>query len=367
MLPPRTRARTASPRFFSPIRMNRFAEVQDELRRRPRTWLVTGAAGFIGSHLVEALLGLGQQVVGMDNLATGYRRNLREAAAGCAPGRFRFVEADIRDRDACRELCRGVDHVLHHAALGSVPRSLDDPVGVHAVNVTGTLHLLAGAREAGVRRVVYASSSAVYGDCDALPAREERIGAALSPYAVTKLANEAYAAVFARAYGTPSVGLRYFNVFGPRQDPRGGYAAVVPQWARELVAGRPCVVNGDGGTTRDFTWVGSVVQANLLAAVVEPLAGSPVYNVGSGRATTLHALHRAMAAALRRAGHRAAPAVHAPPRDGDVRHSRADVSRIAAELGYAPEPGFGRCMDATLAWYLARLEAPAQPAREHAA
>jgi UDP-N-acetylglucosamine/UDP-N-acetylgalactosamine 4-epimerase len=347
--------------------MTRFAEVQDELRRRPRSWLVTGAAGFIGSHLVETLLGLGQDVAGMDNLATGYRRNLQEAAAG-ARGRFRFVEADIRDLDACLELCRGVDHVLHHAALGSVPRSLDDPLGVHEVNVTGTLNLFAAAREAGVRRVVYASSSAVYGDSDAIPAREACIGAALSPYAVTKHANEVYAAVFARAYGLPSVGLRYFNVFGPRQDPRGAYAAVIPQWARELVGGRPCTVNGDGGATRDFTWVGSVVQANLLAAVVEPLAGSPVYNVGSGHATTLHALHQAMAAALRRAGHDAVPAVHAPPREGDVLHSRADVSRIVAELGYAPEPGFERCMDATLAWYLDRLEAPARgPAREHAA
>ncbi|MFL5542644.1 MAG: NAD-dependent epimerase/dehydratase family protein, partial [Longimicrobiaceae bacterium] len=261
--------------------MNRFAEVQDELRRRPRGWLVTGAAGFIGSHLVETLLGLGQDVVGMDNLATGYRRNLQEAEAGGARGRFRFVEADIRDLDACRELCQGVDHVLHHAALGSVPRSLDDPVGVHAVNVTGTLNLFAAAREAGVRRVVYASSSAVYGDSDALPAREECIGAALSPYAVTKLANEAYAAVFARAYGMPSVGLRYFNVFGPRQDPLSHYSAVIPRFITALQEGRAPLIYGTGEQSRDFTYISNIVAANFLAAEAPGAAGQ-VFNVANG-------------------------------------------------------------------------------------
>ncbi|HET7232742.1 MAG TPA: SDR family oxidoreductase [Longimicrobium sp.] len=347
--------------------MTHYVQVQLALRARPRTWLVTGAAGFIGSHLVETLLRLGQNVVAMDNFATGYRRNLEEAAAPAATGRFRLVEADIRDVDACMDVCRGVDYVLHHAALGSVPRSLDDPLGVHEVNVTGTLNLLAAAREAGVARVVYASSSAVYGDCEATPAREEETGAALSPYAVTKRVNEEYAAVFARAYGVPSVGLRYFNVFGPRQDPRGAYAAVIPLWARELVAGRPCTVYGDGATTRDFTWVGSVVQANLLAATSADAGPCAVFNVGSGRAVTLAELHGAMAAALRRTGRFAPPAVHAPLRDGDVRHSRADVSRITRALGYAPEADFERCMDATLGWYLRRLGAPAAAAREHAA
>lgn len=347
--------------------MTHYVQVQLALRARPRTWLVTGAAGFIGSHLVETLLGLGQCVVAMDNFSTGHRRNLEEAGAAAAgPGRFRLVEADIRDPAACLELCRGVDYVLHQAALGSIPRSLDDPLGVHEVNVTGTLNLFAAAREAGVARVVYASSSAVYGDCDAIPAREDVTGAALSPYAVTKRVNEEYAAVFARAYGLRSVGLRYFNVFGPRQDPRGAYAAVIPLWARELVAGRPCTIHGDGGTTRDFTWVGSVAQANLLAAVNEAAAPA-VYNVGSGRAVTLGELHDAMAGALRRAGRSAAPAVHAPFRDGDVRHSQADVARITHALGYAPEPGFERCMDATLGWYLERLGSPVAVAHEQAA
>jgi UDP-N-acetylglucosamine 4-epimerase len=338
--------------------MTRYDEVQEQLRREPRTWLVTGAAGFIGSHLVETLLALGQRVVGLDDFSSGYRANLEEVMGACAAagGRFRFVEGDIRDPFTCLDACRGTDYLLHQAAIGSVPRSIEDPLGTHATNTAGTLNLLVAARETGVRRVVYASSSAVYGDSDAIPAREEAVGAALSPYAVTKRGCEEYAAVFARVHGTEAVGLRYFNVFGARQDPRSAYAAVIPVWAREMISGVRCTVHGDGLTTRDFTWVGDVAQANVLAATAPLSEPAPVFNVGSGRATTLSELHAALAAAVRRrTGLPVPPPLHGPFRDGDVRHSRADVSRISAALGYRPVPSFAPCLDATVAWYVSRL------------
>ena len=245
-------------------------DLESGLRDTPRRWLVTGAAGFIGSHLLQALLERGQQVVVLDNFATGHRSNLDEVRATVgddAWSRARIIEGDIRDLDTCRQACSGIDFVLHQAALGSVPRSLADPLTTHAANATGFINMLVAARDAGVARFVYAASSSTYGDHPGLPKVEDAIGRPLSPYAVTKLLNELYADVFARCYGLATIGLRYFNVFGPRQDPEGPYAAVIPTWAREMLAGRTCVINGDGETSRDFCYVANAVQANIRAAL----------------------------------------------------------------------------------------------------
>src|SRR5687768_12823017 len=259
-----------------------------------KTWLVTGSAGFIGSHLVEHLLRAGQNVVSLDNFATGHRANLREVEEAVGPEawrRHRFIEASIVDSDACRAACRGVDIVLHQAALGSVPHSIADPVATHQTNVTGFVNMLIAARDAKVRRFVYASSSSAYGDDEALPKVEHATGAPLSPYAASKVANELYAEAFARCYGMHTVGMRYFNVFGPRQDPEGAYAAVIPRWIRALLTGDPVEVNGDGETTRDFCYIANVVQANLLAALTDdPRALNQVYNIAVGESTTLSEL-----------------------------------------------------------------------------
>jgi UDP-N-acetylglucosamine/UDP-N-acetylgalactosamine 4-epimerase len=345
-----------------------YAQVMQELRALPRTWLVTGAAGFIGSNLVEHLLRLGQEVVGLDNFATGYRRNLEEVhrcVGAEAWSRFRFIEGDIRDLATCHEACRGVDHVLHHAALGSVPRSIDDPIATNQANVDGFLHMLVAARDAGVERFVYAASSSTYGDHPGLPKVEDRIGKPLSPYAVTKYVNELYAGVFERTYGIRTIGLRYFNVFGRRQDPDGAYAAVIPRWVGSLLGGEICRINGDGETSRDFCYIDNVVQANLLAAtVVDPGATDQVYNVACGERTTLNALFRMIRDGL--AGHapelaRAEPE-YAPFRPGDVRHSLADIGRIRERLGYVPSHSVARGLAEALAWYVARASPlPAEP------
>ncbi len=274
--------------------MSRYTEVQTNLQAAPRSWLVTGVAGFIGSHLLETLLGLGQQVVGLDNFATGYAHNLeqvRAAVGEAAWARFRFIEGDIRDFEACTAAVEGVDYVLHQAALGSVPRSIEHPRLYHDVNVTGFVNMLEAARSAGVARFVYASSSSVYGDDPHLPKVEAQIGKPLSPYALTKSMNEQYAHLYATVYGYPSIGFRYFNVFGPRQDPKGAYAAVIPRWIDALLHGEPCVIHGDGETSRDFCYVANVVQANLLAATTDnPDALDRVYNVAVGERTTLNEL-----------------------------------------------------------------------------
>ena len=281
---------TTAPRDADPL-----APVHAQLAGRPRRWLVTGSAGFIGSHLVEALLRLGQEVVGIDNFATGFQDNID--AVGRAVGstlwqRHRFIRADIADLDACREACAGVDIVLHEAALGSVPRSIEDPLRTHAANATGFLNMLVAARDAGVSRFVYAASSSTYGDHPGLPKVEDEIGQPLSPYAVTKYLNELYAQVFDRCYATSSIGLRYFNVFGPRQDPEGAYAAVIPRWVSAMLRGAPITVYGDGETTRDFCYVANVVQANLLAATtVNPAALGQVYNVAVGGRMSLNELY----------------------------------------------------------------------------
>ena len=274
--------------------MNLPGDLRQRLTAKPRRWLVTGSAGFIGSHLVQALLEHDQSVLGLDNFATGHRRNLdeiRDAVTGAQWSRHGFVEADITDHGACIAACRGIDVVLHQAALGSVPRSLDNPIATNRSNVDGFLNVLVAARDAGVQRFVYAASSSTYGDHPELPKVEDVIGRPLSPYAVTKLVNELYAEVFARCYGVQTIGLRYFNIFGARQDPEGAYAAVIPHWIRALVVGEKVAINGDGETTRDFCYVDNAVQANLLAALTDdPAAINQVYNIAVDDRTSLNRL-----------------------------------------------------------------------------
>lgn len=330
----------------------------------PRRWLVTGSAGFIGSHLIEALLRAGQYVTSLDNFATGHRRNLDEVRMVVGDGawqRHRFIEGDIAEPDVCALACEGVQIVLHEAALGSVPRSLFDPQGTHRANATGFLNMLVAARQAGVKRFVYAASSSAYGDSQALPKVEDTIGAALSPYAVTKVLNELYADVFGRCYGFASIGLRYFNVFGPRQDPNGAYAAVVPRWVASMLSGQPCVINGDGQTSRDFCYVANVVQANLRAALADtPEAVNQVYNIAVGDSTTLRELHAEIADALRavRPELPIADPTFAPFRDGDIRHSLADVSKAGRLLGYVPTHRVREGMAEAVGWYVAQTAAP---------
>jgi UDP-N-acetylglucosamine 4-epimerase len=348
------------------------AELQRTVAATRRRWLVTGAAGFIGSHLVETLLALGQDVVGLDNFSTGHRHNLEDvrAAAGEETARrFVFVEGDITDLATCRRACEGVDTVLHHAALGSVPRSIADPLATHASNATGFVNMLATAREAGVRRFVYAASSSTYGDHPGLPKVEDQIGRPLSPYAATKYVNELYADVFARCYGVETIGLRYFNVFGTRQDPEGAYAAVIPRWIRAMVHGEAVTVYGDGETSRDFCFVANAVQANLRAALTADAAAlNQVYNIAVGERTTLNALFETLAALMRdrEPGRRIARPVHEAFRPGDVRHSLADIGKAARLLGYAPTHDLRAGLQAALPWYLARY-APTDAEATHAA
>jgi len=323
----------------------------------PRRWLVTGSAGFIGSHLLETLLRLGQEVTSLDNFSTGHRRNLdqvRAAVGEDAWRRHRFIDADICDLDACRNACKGADVVLHEAALGSVPRSIEDPLLTHASNATGFLNLLVAARDAGVRRFVYAASSSTYGDHPALPKVESQIGRPLSPYAVTKYVDELYADVFGRCYGIETIGLRYFNVFGSRQDPDGAYAAVIPRWIAAMMRGTPVTIHGDGETTRDFCYVKNVVQANLLAATsTNPKAINEVYNVAVGGRTSLNQLHALLTGLVSqwRPGQPIAPARHDAFRQGDVRHSQADVSKAQALLDYRPEYDMATGLAEAMSWY----------------
>lgn len=341
--------------------MTAYDRAQTELRDAPRNWLLTGVAGFIGSNLLEALLKLGQRVRGLDNLSTGTRRNLdqvRAAVGETAWRNFVFIEGDIRDADICRSACAGMDYVLHHAALGSVPASMADPALANAVNVDGTLNLLLGVRAHGVKRFVFASSSAVYGNQPEGAIREEQTGRALSPYAVTKQVNEQYADVFAACYGTESIGLRYFNVFGPRQDPKGAYAAVVPNWIAALIRSEPVFINGDGETSRDFCYVANVVQANVLAATVNrPEAINRVYNVALSRRTTLNELFAVLCQLLgkRRPEITQRKPVYREFRPGDIRNSQADITRAQQGLGYAPTHDLARGLAEALDWYEANV------------
>jgi UDP-N-acetylglucosamine/UDP-N-acetyl-alpha-D-glucosaminouronate 4-epimerase len=329
----------------------------DRLRGKPLRWLVTGSAGFIGSHLVQALLELDQHVVGLDNFATGFRRNIDEVRTAVGAARWRrhaFVEADVADPAACRSACEGIDIVLHEGALGSVPRSIADPLATHAANATGCLNMLAAARDAGVRRFVYASSSSTYGDHPGLPKVEDAIGAPLSPYAVAKYVGELYAGVFGRCYGVETIGLRYFNVFGPRQDPEGAYAAVIPRFAAAMLQQTAVTIHGDGETSRDFCYVDNVVQANLLAATIDDAAAvGQVYNVAVGERTSLNALHAMLRELIgKRHPELGFPApVYDAFRAGDVRHSEADIGKARRLLGYRPAWDVRNGLAKALPWY----------------
>lgn len=319
--------------------MNAYEKVQQQLRRRPKTWLVTGAAGFIGSHLVEKLLALDQKVVGLDNFMTGRKTNLSAVRQGVSPSawkRFTFIQGDVRDLKTCRRVARSVDYVLHQAALGSVQRSIDDPLTSHDCNVNGFLNMLVAARDAKAKCFVYASSSSVYGSEETLPKIESRIGDPISPYALTKRVDELYAQLFSRCYGVKTIGLRYFNVFGPRQDPNGPYAAVIPRWVDALRNNRPVLINGDGETSRDFCFVANVVQANILAAVSR--VTNDVFNVACFERTTLNQLFTLLRDQIQPRSHgRTSPTPRYKPfRAGDVRHSLADIGKIGAVLGYKP-------------------------------
>ncbi len=330
-------------------------DLDQALASRSAHWLVTGAAGFIGSHLVETLLRTGQRVRGLDNFATGYRSNLenvREQVGEAAWARFAFIEGDIRDRATCAVAVAGIDHVLHQAALGSVPRSIADPLTSHDVNATGFANMIDAARLAGVARFVYASSSSVYGDEPNLPKVEERIGRVLSPYALTKLHNELTAGVYQRAYGFGSVGLRYFNVFGPRQDPDGAYAAVIPRWAAAMIAGETVTINGDGETSRDFCYVANAVQANLRAALFAPDGEAMLLNVAVGERTSLNQLFELLREGLGRDGIAYdLAAEHVDFRAGDVRHSLADIGAAGRAIGYAPTQRIDEGLAQALPWY----------------
>jgi UDP-N-acetylglucosamine 4-epimerase len=337
--------------------MTRFDKLQKTLRASPATWLVTGAAGFIGSNLLETLLRLNQRVVGVDNLSTGRRQNLAQVRAALGPGQwanFTWIKGDIQDAALCRRAVRGVDYVLHQAALGSVPRSIEEPILTNNSNVNGFVQLLWAARQGGVKRFVFASSSSVYGDEARLPQTEDEIGHCLSPYAVSKRVNELYAAVFGRCYGFQSIGLRYFNVFGPRQDPAGAYAAVIPKWIAAMIARQPVLINGDGSTSRDFCYVANVVQANLLAATVRnPAAVNQIYNIALGAKTSLNELFEMLRQRLA-SSHphlRDFKPRHADFRPGDILHSRADITKARRLLGYQPAYNVAMGLDEALDWY----------------
>ena len=341
--------------------MRQLEKTLSSLRENPRTWLVTGAAGFIGSNLVETLLANNQKVTGLDNFSTGYQKNLdfiRANVGDAAWKNFRFIEGDIRDLNTCHEACKGIERVLHEAALGSVPRSIDDPIGTNQSNVDGFLHMLVAARDAGVKGFVYAASSSTYGDEPTLPKREDLIGKPLSPYAVTKYVNELYAEVFASAYGMNSIGLRYFNVFGQRQDPEGAYAAVIPLWFKDLMQGRTIYINGDGETSRDFCFIDNCVEANILAAMAEkPEAWNQVYNVAVSMRTSLNELFDLLRDEVARHIPSAAKSVaeHREFRTGDVRHSLADISKARTLLGYDPKFDVRSGVGLAGAWYAKNL------------
>jgi UDP-N-acetylglucosamine/UDP-N-acetylgalactosamine 4-epimerase len=367
--------------------MTRYEQIQTELRQTPKTWLVTGVAGFIGSNLLETLLTLDQRVVGLDNFATGRQQNLDEVQRLVTPAQwanFHFIQGDIRKLDDCQSAMTWntslvmaspsampseakqsipVDYVLHQAALGSVPRSLADPIATNETNISGFLNMLVAARDAKVQSFTYAASSSTYGDHPALPKVEENIGKPLSPYAVTKYVNELYADVFAQSYGFDAIGLRYFNVFGPRQDPNGDYAAVIPKWTSALLKGEPVYINGDGETSRDFTYVANAVQANLLAATAKnPEARNQVYNVAVGDRTTLNQLFFALRDSLTQivtlteaqASIANAQPIYREFRAGDVRHSMADVGKAWQRLGYAPTHKLAQGFKTAMPWYVLR-------------
>lgn len=337
--------------------MSQYQTVCEQLKQAPKTWLVTGVAGFIGSNLLETLLRLDQKVVGLDNFATGHQYNLDEVQNLVKPEqweKFKFYKGDIRNFEDCQTVCAGVDYVLHQAALGSVPRSIADPITTNAANITGFLNMLTAARDAEVKSFTYAASSSTYGDHPVLPKVEDNIGKPLSPYAVTKYVNELYAEVFARTYGFKTIGLRYFNVFGKRQDPNGAYAAVIPKWTAAMIVGDDVFINGDGETSRDFCFIENTVQANILAATTQnDEAKNQVYNVAVGDRTTLNDLFNAIKAALNENGvtYTKEP-VYRDFRAGDVRHSQASIQKIKNLLGYNPKFVISEGVNLAIGWYV---------------
>ena len=337
--------------------MTKYDEVKAQLLAEPKIWLVTGVAGFIGSNLLEALLLLNQKVVGLDNFATGHQYNLDEVQDSVTTeqwSRFRFIKGDIRQLEDCQEACAFVDYVLHQAALGSVPRSINDPITTNSVNIDGYVNMLVAARDAKVKSFTYAASSSTYGDHPALPKKEENIGNPLSPYAVTKYVNELYAEVFSRTYGFHCIGLRYFNVFGKRQDPNGAYAAVIPRWIAAMIQSEQVSINGDGETSRDFCYIANTVQANILAATsTDSESINQVYNVAVGDRTTLNKLFEEIQEALKEYGIQyTKKCTYREFRDGDVRHSQADVRKANRILGYEPDFTIKGGLKEAMPWYV---------------
>ncbi|EFI7986760.1 Vi polysaccharide biosynthesis UDP-N-acetylglucosaminuronic acid C-4 epimerase TviC, partial [Escherichia coli] len=333
----------------------KYKKIEDALSSKSETWLITGVAGFIGSNLLEALLKLNQKVVGLDNFATGHQANLDEVKESVSAEQwsaFTFVEGDICEPETCVEVVKGVDHVLHQAALGSVPRSIKDPITTNNTNISGFINMLVAAKDANVRSFTYAASSSTYGDHPALPKIEENIGNPLSPYAVTKYVNELYAQVFARTYGFKSIGLRYFNVFGKRQDPNGAYAAVIPKWTAAMINDEPLYINGDGETSRDFCFIENVVQMNILAAQSDASARDQVYNVAVGDRTTLNQLFNVLKNTLKNNNviYEKKP-VYKDFRAGDVRHSQANIDKAKRLLGYVPTHDILDGIKESMPWY----------------
>jgi len=337
--------------------MSAYETLKTQLQSKQHTWLITGAAGFIGSNLLEALLQFNQKVVGIDNFSTGHQRNLDEVQSMVTPAQwenFSFMQADICNLVSCQTACTSVDFVLHQAALGSVPRSVGDPITTNASNVAGFLNMLVAARNAKVKRFVYAASSSTYGDHPGLPKVEDHIGKPLSPYAVTKYVNELYADVFGKTYGLQSIGLRYFNVFGPRQDPDGAYAAVIPKWIASMIKGEPVYINGDGETSRDFCYIANVVQANLLSALTQNTdAVNQVYNIAVGGRTTLNELYAQLKQNLISSCPHLndAQVVFRDFRAGDVRHSLASIDKARERLGYEPTQTTRQGVVLAMPWY----------------
>ena len=342
------------------MKVTAYQQVAEALVNKPKTWLITGVAGFIGSNLLENLLLMNQKVVGLDNFATGFQHNLDEVQSVVTTEqwqRFTFIEGDIRNLADCQTACADVDYILHQAALGSVPRSIADPINTNDTNISGFLNMLVAARDANVASFTYAASSSTYGDHPALPKVEEAIGKPLSPYAVTKYANELYAEVFARTYGFHTIGLRYFNIFGKRQTPDGAYAAVIPKWTAAMIQGDDIYINGDGDTSRDFNFIENAVQANILAATADDDAKNQVYNVAVGGRTTLNTLFIALKDNLSINGvdYSQAP-IYRDFREGDVRHSQADISKIKSALGYDPQFDVVQGIKKAMPWYVTFLQ-----------
>lgn len=336
--------------------MQTYEQLVLELQRNPKTWLITGVAGFIGSNLLETLLKLDQIVVGLDNFSTGHQRNLDEVECLVSKAQwdgFRLIKGDIRNLDSCENACKGIDYVLHQAALGSVPRSINDPITTNDTNITGFLNLLVAARDAEVKSFTYAASSSTYGDHPALPKVEDTIGKPLSPYAVTKYVNELYAEVFARTYGFRTIGLRYFNVFGQRQDPNGAYAAVIPKWTAAMISGCELYINGDGETSRDFCFIENAVQANLLAATSNTEARNQIYNVALNERTSLNQLFSIIKSCLSdHSINYISNPIYRDFRNGDVLHSQANIEKAESQLGYMPKYKVIEGIKKAMPWYI---------------